>query len=201
MAPKASRAQTTVTFDDRLPNIILGPYDGLYWENFYVGNIYTLPSPSGYQHAAVSLPNIAYNGGGTLASMLSYLPEAPPSQIPTFTLNSGYFTAAWNNGLLLTVTGYDQSTQLFQEFATLNTSGPSFLTFDWTGLTRVDFVSTGGTPHYNFNATQFAMDNVTINGPVISSVTPEPASLTLLVTGLLGVFGAARRKRKAAGAA
>lgn len=46
-------------------------------------------------------------------------------------------------------------------------------------------------------ANQIAFDDVTFGSQVPGSVVPEPASMILLGTGLVGVFGVARRRRNA----
>ena len=188
--PAVSYAQT-VTFEGTgngasIPN----GYAGLNWSNFQTLNGTTY-IPSGYQNGRVSGDMVAYNAFGDPAAVLQ---GATP-----FTLNSGYFTAAWSNGLVLNVTGYVGGVATFFQTALLNTSAPELLTFDWENLDQVVFESTGGVddPRYALMGDQFVLDNLSVNLPVTS--TPEPASLFLLASGLVGLAGATRRRANAGG--
>lgn len=180
----------TITFEDATCHDCGIPpgYHGLNWANFYFANTAVLP-PSGYVNGVVSGTWVAFNANGTPADLLQ---GSSP-----FTLNSGYFTAAWNDGLTLNVTGYVGG--IATDFASfiLNTSGPQLLTFDWTNLDDVFFVTSGGTnAGYIGTGTQFALDNLTVDQPV---TVPEPASMTLFGTGLVSLYGLARRRRSKSG--
>jgi hypothetical protein len=64
-------------------------------------------------------------------------------------------------------------------------------TLDWTGVTTVEIVSTPSLP-VNWGSGTMYMDNVEINDPV--SPVPEPVSMAILGSGLVGL-GVARRRR------
>ncbi len=176
----------TINFDslpgDESP--IPNGYAGFNWNNFYDVNPQII-GPSGYENGLVSSPNVAYNGYGTPANFTS---------TTAFTLVSGYFTGAWNDGLNIEVQGFDQHGNLIDDTNFLvNTSGPTLETFNWSGLYDVNFISSGGVNHgYGGSGTQFVLDNLTTS--TSAPGVPEPGTLVLLGTGVLGLFQTARRR-------
>jgi hypothetical protein len=187
MVSLASGAQaTTITFDDLPGNFsaIANGYGGLDWNNFdnlngdtYGGN------PSGYQNGVVSHSIVAYNGFGDPASFSAASP---------FTLNDFYITAAWNDGLDVTVTGLLGGVQQDQTNLVINTSGPTHVVLNWAGIDEVDFSTCCGVNHgYDGGGTHFALDNVTFNG------VPEPAAWGLMILGFAGVGVGLRSARRA----
>jgi hypothetical protein len=159
----ASSQATTITFDDLTDNgggtPIANGYQGLNWTNFDVLNTSLYSTPSGYQNNTVSAPNVAYNGFGSPAVISNN----------TFTLNSFYLGAAWNDGLQVTVTGLLNGVTLGTTTFAVSTTGPAVLeTLNWTGINEIDFSSAGGVPHgYKGSGTQFVLDNLTINGVTV----------------------------------
>jgi uncharacterized repeat protein (TIGR03803 family) len=145
-------AGTLITFDDLTDNGVGTPitngYHGLDWNSFYVLNTPDYETQnSGYITGTVSPPNVAYNASGDPASI---------SSATSFTLTSGYFTAAWENGLSLQVVGLNGATTEYDNTYTLNTSGPLFITFPNLPITQAQFSTEQGS--------QFVLDNLEING-------------------------------------
>ena len=179
---QSSFGSDLITFDN-LPtpgpsgSLIPNGYGGLNWSDFYYLNGTTYQyQPNGYNNGIVSPDNVALNGYGVTAMN--------SASGGTFEFNSAYFTGAWSDGLQVTVQGYNNSTLLDSVTFTVNTSGPTLETFDWTGVNELVFSSTGGTHNPNFaqSGTEFAMDNFVYS-------TPEPASLVLGELGAIGLFG------------
>lgn len=181
----ASASATTITFEN-LPNNVNIPnnYADLTWTNINALNT-TGFSASGYVNGVQSGSFVAYNAAGQAGSITS---TSSP-----FTLNSGFFAGAWNDGLLVTAVGFVDGIQTYSKSFTVDTARASLQTFDWTGLSMVTFNSVGGVNHgYSGVGTQFSLDNLTVNEvPAV----PEPATWALMLVGF-GMAGAGIRARR-----
>jgi VCBS repeat-containing protein len=156
---------TTLTFDN-LPSTGEGPvpngYGGLDWSNFYYLDSSTDVPTSGYSHGTVSAPNVAYNAYGETASVSG----------TTFNFIGADLTGAWNNGLSITVDGYDHNVLVDQETVVVNTNTPTWFEFNFNGITDLVFSSSGGvSAGYDGNGTQFAMDDFTYSALTNPDVT------------------------------
>src|ERR1035441_4142655 len=182
---------TTITFDDISASIAGSPpwpalvngYGGLNWNNFYVLDGADSPL-SGYKAGTVSGKNVAFNYNGTHALISA----------SAFNLTSAYFTAAWNDNLSLEVQGFVGATLTYDHTYVLSAVSPTLINFNYAGVDEVNFISSGGTSHgYGIGGvgTQFAMDNLTING---TSAVPDAGSTSLMLGAALAGLGVMRRK-------
>jgi hypothetical protein len=182
-------AQTTLNFEAASCDECAIPsgYGGLNWDNFYVLNSATyFLNPSGYQPGTTSGQWVAYNAFGNPASVLQ---GSSP-----FDMISGQFTAAWNDNLILDIVGVSGGIPTYFANYILSATSPTLLTFNWTNLDYVTFTSSGGTHHdgYPGLGEHFALDDLVVG----TSAVPEPTSMALLGTGLVGLYGAIRRRRE-----
>ncbi len=189
-------ANTLITFDDLAPGTsghfaIPNGYAGFNWSNFYVENAsLAQQNPSGYGYGTITPQNVAYNGYGDPASILTAVSGAG------FGLVSGYFTGAWNNGLTVTASGtYESGATITTSFIVSATS-PTLEHFNWADLASVTFRTAGGTPAGFIGGgqgTQFVLDNLSVSTAKTPPV-PIPPSVLMFATGLLGL-GAFRKKK------
>ena len=183
MALPAIASAQTLNFDDvntgGCDYVGLGTYGGFNWSNAYVENG-CMSSGNGYVYGVVSSPNALFNGFGTRASFSSSNP---------FTFNSVYATDAFTNETV-TFRGWLASSLLYTSSFNIMESAPTLLTISgWGSVDKVDFCAGSCNQH-----DQVVLDNLTVNGT--STVTPEPATLLLLGTGLAGIGGIVRRRRQ-----
>lgn len=174
-----------LTFDD-LPSTfdpIPNGYGGLNWDKFYYLDSSNYVIPSGYFNGTVSPNNVAYNAFANPARVRS--PRG------TFDFEGAYLTGAWNNGLNITVDGYHNSTLLYSQTVTVDTTSPTWFTFNYDGINFLRFTSFGGiNAGYGGGGAHFAMDNFTVDN---FTVVPEP--FTLLGVGTALGFGAAFKRK------
>jgi hypothetical protein len=145
-------------------------YRGFNWNNFYyIDGAEFYDYPNGYAAGAVSTNNVAFNWGATPANVTS----ATGSH---FNFISAELTAAWNDNLQVEAQGYVDGVLTYDQTYTLSATAPTLIVFDYLGVTEVNFISSGGTPHADYSGagTHFAMDNVTMGAvipPVIQPIT------------------------------
>jgi hypothetical protein len=187
LAVAAPASAVVINFDDLGTDAftqVPASYQGLTWDYWAAVNGANY-GPSGYANGVVSGGNSACGCAGDFSQ-----PEQSISRAGNFTLVSGYFTSAWNDGATLVVSGFNGATLLFGTEAVLNTSGPSFLTFGWSGIDKVTFSISGGTPSgLPGGGDYFAVDDLSI------SFVPEPQSWAMMIAGF-GLVGATMRRRR-----
>jgi hypothetical protein len=172
-----SASAAVLNFDD-LPQqneIIPYLYGGFNWYNFgSLPDYNTDGSATGYAPSVVTPHNVAFNGGGTFASL---------AMTSLFTFNGAYLTSQGADQVA--ITGFAGTDIQYSQTITLSGSATWFQ-FDWSGIDKLTFTPSnpGG---------WFGMDNFTYDSasPVAA---PEPATLLLLSLGLASIAGGTWRK-------
>jgi hypothetical protein len=174
-------AADVLTFDNigSSYDLIPSEYGGFNWGNMYS----TDPmadgfSGTGYENGIVSGWVVAFNGYGR--------PAIATSVGSDFDFEGAWFTSAWYDDNILTVEGYDNNSLVSTIQMVLNTTTPQWLNANFKDIDELRFRTSDW---------QFAMDNFTYNQNASSS-TPEPSTMLLLGSGLIGLVGFGRKFRK-----
>lgn len=181
-AGDAAHAQSTTLTFEGLPCTTGGLLPipngtaGLNWTNFGCLNAGGAGyANSGYPQSIASPSTVAFNEGGGVAEITAIS--------GVFTLSSAWLTAAWNDGLTVTVEGFRSGvsvgTHTFSPSATARTlvSFPSLVNVD-----QVRFSSSGGTCHPAYAAcpdntrTHFALDDLSYSLLPAHTITVTPAA-------------------------
>ncbi len=161
-----------ITFDDIETTYGFGAvengYGGLNWVNFgYVNQVFH--PGSGYENGLASGDYTAFNWYAKPAEVTGDL----------FDFQSTFLTAAWNNGLNILVEGFSGGILKYSQNVVVNPSESKQFIFDYIGVDRVKFTSSGGVdanPNDNIVGRNFVMDNFTYSksNSSITPATPTP---------------------------
>jgi hypothetical protein len=190
----ASAASVTLNFDD-IPTTgpccdpVPDPYQGFSFTNYL-----TITSSFGFDAFALGVTS----GTQALFGFGTALISSPTP----FSFISAELGSPHLDGQEYVVIGSLGGSTIFSQIVTLFTTGPTNVTFNWSGIDAISIAAIDGAftgdpfgcaPSHNCN--QFTLDDLTV------SSTPLPAALPLFASGL-GVMGflAKRRKRKSAAA-
>ncbi len=162
---------------DADPYLWLSNQGGLTWSNFLCLKTDTYPSVSGYQHGTTSGTNVAFAYPGSTATLSR-------SGGNVFSLANAQITAAWRDGMTLTISGFLDSTPVATITLTPFTSGPILVDLSaMHNVNRVDFSRSGGTQHSGWvgPGDNLVIDDLNyILGPAHTvTVSPVPANGTL----------------------
>jgi hypothetical protein len=184
----------TATFDDLATEAPVPPgyaFAGSVWDNMYAISRTDLDALwPGKSACVVSEANCVKNNFGELSSISSATP---------FDFTSAYFlgwadyscAGVFDCAMTLVVTGYNGATVVGTSTLSLAPYATQNFVFNFSNLTSVTF----DTQQYNGGASAWYLgDNFVFNQNV--NAVPEPASMALFGTGLVGVYGAIRRRRE-----
>ena len=171
LASVAVSSAITITFDDLKTAGLIGismpaGYEGPQWTGFQVrnGESAVINSPNNpYHNAVVSPDNVAGNIDGRSATI---------SSSTAFNLDSAYLTAVFVDSLDLKVEGFVGTTLTYDNTYFLNKSGPTLVDFNYVGVDKVEFITSGGlVPIVGIGPDNedFAMDNLNISVPDASA--------------------------------
>ena len=179
-----------VTFDDRGSAVqALGHYQGFDWKNIStVGPKAAGLSNTGYGKGMVSAKTVDFNDYGDVTGSISLASG-------TFTFQSAYFSAAWIEGLKLTIVGLNDGIQKYARTLTLTDKSPQLFAANWGGIDQLTF--TTYIDQCTDQGRQFVMDNFKF-----MSAVPEPDTWALMIAGFggVGVMIRANRRREQAAA-
>ncbi len=174
----------------------LSSYGGMTWKNIGIATpgSNTNYNNTGFVNGLKSAPNVAASQTDTAASF---------GTTQGFLLNSGWFTSASLNGLILDFTGTSGANK-FSKSVTLSVLQPLFVEFDWTidELVMATRCETGTNndctrqPDTLDFGQRFVMDDLSIGDS--NNTVPEPGVLALLGASLLGMTLLRRRGTPAA---
>lgn len=187
------KAQTTLGFEGLTGAYVPQGYGGFSWLGGFGTESWGLAAGSGYPDLLrpSSGTQNAWSLSGTTLDMIS------ASALP-FDFNSAYLSGVFggcsgNSGTVSqTVRGFLAGIQTYISTVDISCSTMQQFTFSFLGIDQVTFDEISP-------AINLLVDDITVNSQL--GAVPEPASLTLLATGLVGVLGTAYRRRKVGRAA
>ena len=162
-----------LTFDDITTGPILGyipdDYGGFNWNSEW-GIVSSSNNPgSGYDNGTVSGEYVAFN---------LYYDDVTITRDSVFDFQGVYLTAAWDNGLNITIDGYLDSSLEYTTTVIVDTTGPTLFDLNYLGIDKLEFTAFGGTDAgLGGNGSYFAMDNFTF--------VPEPNTFALISFGVV----------------
>lgn len=159
-------------------------YQGFTWNNDWCILDVTKYNPnSGYFNARTSGNNIAFNAWANNTLMSGEL----------FNFEGANFTAAWNTGLNIDITGKKDGIELYSQTLIVDCFAPTWYDLNFNGIDELQFHSYGGKKYapYIGGGEHFAMDDLTFNRDSV----PEPSTMALFSLALIPL-ALSRRKKK-----
>lgn len=151
-------------------------------------------SGTGYDNGVISGTKVGYNGWGN--------PAWYQAVSGTFDFNSVWITAAWYNNLNVTITGSNGGSTLFSQVVTVSTDSPTYFSFNWMGLDKLHFATSGGvSAGLGGCCTHIALDDLTLNEKPKGTnggadPLPEPSPLGMIFGAGLIALGIRYRKNR-----